>query len=122
MISSEMCSKCVQIAFRSWTHPFCIFPHAQSDTAGLLVPELELELESGTLGGKYTTLEGLLNDIKTQLSSANAFLLGDSEYLPVQYASTHSIVLQVARTRRNLKWQLGCRNSMMCVAKSIAAC
>ena len=28
----------------------------QSDTAALSIPELELELSEGTMGGKYTTL------------------------------------------------------------------
>jgi zinc finger protein len=32
----------------------------KSETAGLKIPELELELSSGTLGGVYTTVEGIL--------------------------------------------------------------
>ena len=32
----------------------------QSDSAGVKVPELELELASGTLGGIVTTVEGLI--------------------------------------------------------------
>lgn len=50
----------------------------KSDTAGVLIPELELEMVHGTLGGKYTTLEGLLTDIKSQLTTSNPFALGDS--------------------------------------------
>lgn len=50
----------------------------KSDTASIIIPELELELQSGTLGGKYTTVEGILNDIKQQLERTFAFQLGDS--------------------------------------------
>ncbi len=35
----------------------------QSDTASVEIPELELELASGTLGGLVTTVEGLLTNI-----------------------------------------------------------
>ena len=50
----------------------------KSDTTSVEIPEIDLELVAGTLGGKYTTLEGILNDIKSQLSSLNPFQLGDS--------------------------------------------
>ena len=50
----------------------------KSDTSSVEIPEIDLELVAGTLGGKYTTLEGILNDVKTQLSSLNPFHLGDS--------------------------------------------
>lgn len=32
----------------------------KSDSARLMIPEIELELEYGTLGGVYSTIEGLL--------------------------------------------------------------
>jgi zinc finger protein len=32
----------------------------KSETAGISIPELELELAHGTLGGVYTTVEGVL--------------------------------------------------------------
>lgn len=35
----------------------------QSDSAGVEIPELELELTSGTLGGMVTTVEGLITKI-----------------------------------------------------------
>lgn len=41
------------------------------------IPELELSTGMGTLGGKFTTVEGLLTDIRNQLSETNPFL-GDS--------------------------------------------
>lgn len=50
----------------------------KSDTASITIPELELELQSGTLGAKYTTVEGILLDIKSQLQRVNAFSMGDS--------------------------------------------
>lgn len=45
----------------------------QSDSAGVEIPELELELASGTLGGMVTTVEGLITKIS------------ESEYLLFPY-------------------------------------
>ena len=46
------------------------------------IPELALELEHGTLGGKFTTIEGLLTNVKEQLSSSGSVgvigFVGDS--------------------------------------------
>ncbi|XP_061164309.1 zinc finger protein ZPR1-like [Saccostrea echinata] len=50
----------------------------KSDTASMAIPELDFAAEMGTLGGKFTTLEGLLVDIKGQLSGSNPFFTGDS--------------------------------------------
>ncbi|MES1909081.1 MAG: hypothetical protein MHM6MM_001886 [Cercozoa sp. M6MM] len=49
----------------------------KSDSSAVLIPELELELVYGTLGGKYTTVEGLLDAIREQLAGAT-FAMGDS--------------------------------------------
>ena len=35
-------------------------------------------MEHGTLGGKFTTVEGLLKNIKDQLVDKNPFFAGDS--------------------------------------------
>ena len=35
-------------------------------------------MKSGTLGGRFTTVEGLLSDVKAQLSGSNPFAIGDS--------------------------------------------
>ena len=35
------------------------------------IPALELELEEGTLGGRFTTIEGLLQNILDQLGDSN---------------------------------------------------
>lgn len=40
----------------------------KSDTAALEVPEIELRLAPGTLGGRFTTLEGLLQQVYDELS------------------------------------------------------
>lgn len=51
----------------------CIFPIIhylfQSDTCSLLIPELELEVGPATLGGRFTTVEGLLVNLKEQLNT-----------------------------------------------------
>ena len=49
----------------------------KSDTAGVEIPELDLEVVAGSLGGKYTTVEGLLNNIKDKLMESS-FAGGDS--------------------------------------------
>ncbi|CAL8091452.1 unnamed protein product [Calicophoron daubneyi] len=49
-----------------------------SETAAVNIPDLELESMGGTLGGKFTTLEGLILAIREQLISANPFIVGDS--------------------------------------------
>lgn len=50
----------------------------KSDSARLVIPELEVELDYGSLGGVYTTVEGLLQKIKDNLIENNPFFLGDS--------------------------------------------
>lgn len=42
------------------------------------IPELELEAGSGAIVGKFTTVEGLIVDIKKQLSEKNPLIGGDS--------------------------------------------
>ena len=49
----------------------------KSETAGFFIPSVGLELTEGTLGGKFTTIEGLLQDIQNGLSF-NPFTSGDS--------------------------------------------
>ncbi len=50
----------------------------QSETSSLAIPELELELQPGTLGGRFTTIEGILTQVIEQLSRFNPFAVGDS--------------------------------------------
>jgi len=40
----------------------------QSDTSGLSIPEIDLVLHPGTLGGRFTTLEGILDQIYEELT------------------------------------------------------
>ncbi|NWH95426.1 ZPR1 protein, partial [Aegithalos caudatus] len=49
----------------------------KSETCSVEIPELQFELGMGALGGKFTTLEGLLKDIR-DLVEKNPFTLGDS--------------------------------------------
>ncbi|XP_041005273.1 zinc finger protein ZPR1-like [Juglans microcarpa x Juglans regia] len=50
----------------------------KSDTAGVKIPELDLELASGTLGGVVTTVEGLITKISESLERVHGFTFGDS--------------------------------------------
>jgi zinc finger protein len=40
----------------------------KSETCGLEIPEIDLTLHAGTLGGRFTTVEGILNQIYEELS------------------------------------------------------
>lgn len=53
---------------------------SQSETAGLTIPEIDLELNPGTLGGRFTTLEGLLQQVYEELDD-KVFARGDSSVL-----------------------------------------
>ncbi|KAL5111788.1 Zinc finger protein ZPR1 [Taenia crassiceps] len=50
----------------------------KSDTASVALPELGIDSEPGTLGGHFTTIEGLLGLIRDKLKSMNPLLFGDS--------------------------------------------
>ncbi|KAG7610035.1 Zinc finger ZPR1-type [Arabidopsis suecica] len=50
----------------------------KSDTAGVIIPELDLELAGGTLGGMVTTVEGLVTQIRESLARVHGFTFGDS--------------------------------------------
>ncbi|XP_040015283.1 zinc finger protein ZPR1 [Xiphias gladius] len=50
----------------------------KSETCSVAIPELEFELGMAAVGGKFTTLEGLLKDIKDLIVSKNPFICGDS--------------------------------------------
>jgi len=49
----------------------------QSETAGLTIPEIDLILSHGTLGGRFTTLEGILQQVHEELAE-KVFMSGDS--------------------------------------------
>jgi zinc finger protein len=44
----------------------------------LNIPEIDLELTTGTLGGRFTTVEGLLAQVYEELEGRSQFLTGDS--------------------------------------------
>ncbi|CAG8554098.1 6320_t:CDS:2, partial [Acaulospora colombiana] len=49
----------------------------KSETCGLSIPEVDLELQSGTLGGRFTTVEGLLRQVYDELKEKIPFVSGD---------------------------------------------
>lgn len=49
----------------------CFF-FSQSDTCGLNIPELDCEIGASGLGGRFTTVEGILNAIKDQIVESSA--------------------------------------------------
>lgn len=53
----------------------------KSETCAILIPELEFELGMAVVSGKFSTLEGLLTDIKDVIVGRNPFVSGDSTTL-----------------------------------------
>lgn len=53
----------------------------KSDSCSVQIPEIELELQHGTLGGVYTTVEGLIVKIYNSLENSNPFAIGDAATL-----------------------------------------
>jgi zinc finger protein len=51
----------------------------KSDSACVNIPEIELEMAHGSLGGLYTTIEGLLDKIRQNIEEGNPFAIGDSD-------------------------------------------
>jgi len=56
----------------------------KSETSGFTVPEIDLVLHPGTLGGRFTTLEGILNQVYEELSekvfAGDSSNVGSEEY------------------------------------------
>lgn len=50
----------------------------KSETCHLAIPEIDLELHMGTLGGRFTTIEGLLTQVHRELEERVPFSSGDS--------------------------------------------
>lgn len=73
----------------------------KSDTAGLEIPEIDLVLQPGTLGGRFSTVEGLLNEIYNELST-KVFRTGDSATAGIGQAG-----LEVNKDERNFEDFLG---------------
>jgi zinc finger protein len=71
----------------------------KSDTCGMSIPEIGLELANGTLGGRFTTVEGILLEIKDQLTDRNPFCMGDSSQQGNQALQT--ILLKIDKVRRD---------------------
>ena len=51
----------------------------KSETCGMSIPDIDLILEPGTMGGKFTTIEGLVNQLYNELEGrSKQFSTGDS--------------------------------------------
>ncbi|GMI44760.1 hypothetical protein TrCOL_g12019 [Triparma columacea] len=50
----------------------------KSDTGGIMIPEIEMELEEGGMDGVYSTVEGLVKKLHERIEMANPFGGGDS--------------------------------------------
>ena len=63
--------------------------------ARVICPEIGLEMNPGTLGGIYTTVEGLFSQVKRQLEQSSMFSMGDSgdrgDHMKIQRTCTTRI-------------------------------
>lgn len=50
----------------------------KADTASIEIPEIGLKIAEGSLGGRFTTVEGIIRTIVDQLENTNQFKFGDS--------------------------------------------
>lgn len=50
----------------------------KSDSCAVNIPCVELEMQNGSLGGTYTTVEGMMDKIIKNLTEGNPFAVGDS--------------------------------------------
>lgn len=50
----------------------------KSETCGVEIPEIEIELAAGTLGSTFTIVEGLITQIRDNLSRTHFMISGDS--------------------------------------------
>lgn len=78
----------------------------KSDSTSLHIPEIDLEMAPGTLGGFFTTVEGVLDQVHEQLMNLKqtAFEDGDSEHLHTATsggAPTMKSFLEELRRRRD---------------------
>jgi len=51
----------------------------KSSTSKFSIKELDFDMESGSMGSLYTTVEGLLDKLCTELDEKNPFGKGDSK-------------------------------------------
>lgn len=65
---------CVSDCYISQT---CTHAVLQSETSVLSIPSLSLECAPSIMGGRFTTVEGMLEEVKNQLERSNPFI-GDS--------------------------------------------
>eukprot|EP00520_Triparma_pacifica_P004001 CAMPEP_0118636988 /NCGR_PEP_ID=MMETSP0785-20121206/2918_1 /TAXON_ID=91992 /ORGANISM="Bolidomonas pacifica, Strain CCMP 1866" /LENGTH=505 /DNA_ID=CAMNT_0006528155 /DNA_START=67 /DNA_END=1581 /DNA_ORIENTATION=- len=50
----------------------------KSDTGGIMIPEIDMELDEGGMDGVYSTVEGLVKKLYDNIKAANPFGSGDS--------------------------------------------
>jgi len=78
----------------------------KSETCGLTIPDIELVLHAGTLGGRFTTLEGILDQVYDELSQ-KVFAAGDSvgsanpDSPEVQYHNKFEMFLESLKVIKN---------------------
>lgn len=76
----------------------------KSDSCSLEIPEIQLKLETGTLGGRFTTVEGLLTQIHDELKERCAFALGDSASTPQRTIADMLKELELVRSLSHMSY------------------
>ncbi|KAF7977618.1 hypothetical protein HWV62_3242 [Athelia sp. TMB] len=71
----------------------------KSETCGLTIPEIDLVLQPGTLGGRFTTLEGILEQVFEELSEK--VFVGDSAKVDLNDRKTFEDFLKNLKEVKN---------------------
>ncbi|KZP21033.1 zf-ZPR1-domain-containing protein [Athelia psychrophila] len=71
----------------------------KSETCGLSIPEIDLVLQPGTLGGRFTTLEGILEQVFEELSEK--VFVGDSAQVGTKERKTFEDFLKSLKEVKN---------------------
>jgi zinc finger protein len=71
----------------------------KSETCGMVIPELDLDLHPGTLGGRFTTVEGLLTQVYEELKS-KVFTQTSDSMEPETYNRWHNFLARLERAIR----------------------
>ncbi|KIM74697.1 hypothetical protein PILCRDRAFT_828020 [Piloderma croceum F 1598] len=71
----------------------------KSETSGFTIPEIDLVLNPGTLGGRFTTLEGILDQVYEELSEK--VFVGDSSSIGAEEYNTFEAFLKGLKEIKN---------------------
>lgn len=92
--------------------PLCL----KSETCGLKIPEIDLDLQCGTLGGRFTTVEGILGQIYEELSEVRA--VADSDTKSIEEQRTFEDFLKSLKEVRRHRYTFVSPKCLTCLSSA----